>query len=97
MPGERGARNSLRGDDFAGPDKGLNKTWKMCYADSHAIQFRWEVFNVPNLRRFDVQLHRPGDRLVGFVRQRHQTAHQPACDGVCSAGHVLKQFPPLND
>jgi hypothetical protein len=59
MPGESGSRNTFRGDGFAGLDMGLNKTWKMWYAESQAIQFRWEVFNVPNLHRFDVQSHRP--------------------------------------
>ncbi len=59
MPGESGTRNSFRGDGFAGLDMGLNKIWKMWYAESNTIQFRWEVFNVPNLHRFDVQSHRP--------------------------------------
>ena len=26
----------------------------MPYADSHLVRLRWEVFNVPNLTRFDV-------------------------------------------
>jgi hypothetical protein len=32
---------------------GLNKRWKMPF-ENHSLQFRWEVFNVPNLTRFDV-------------------------------------------
>ena len=59
MPGESGSRNSFRGDGFAGLDMGLNKIWRMWYAENQTIQFRWEVFNVPNLHRFDVQSHRP--------------------------------------
>jgi len=27
----------------------------MPYSESHSVQFRWEVFNVLNLTRFDVQ------------------------------------------
>jgi hypothetical protein len=55
FPGDSGARNTIRGDGFAGLDLGLSKRWKMPYSESHSLQFRWEVFNVPNLKRFDVQ------------------------------------------
>jgi len=55
LPGESGVRNNLRGDGFAGLDMGLSKRWKMPYAEGHSLQFRWEVFNVLNLNRFDVQ------------------------------------------
>ena len=34
---------------------GLSKRWIMPYSEGHSIQFRWEVFNVPNLNRFNVQ------------------------------------------
>jgi hypothetical protein len=34
---------------------GLDKRWKMPWKESHSLQFRWEVFNVLNLTRFDVQ------------------------------------------
>jgi hypothetical protein len=27
----------------------------MPYKEGHSLFFRWEVFNVPNLKRFDVQ------------------------------------------
>ncbi len=55
MPGESGGRNQIRGQGFAGLDLGLAKTWVMPWKESHNLQFRWEVFNVPNLHRFDVQ------------------------------------------
>jgi hypothetical protein len=55
FPGESGSRNTVRGDGYAGLDMGLSKTWKMPYAEGHSMQFRWEVFNVPNLTRFNVQ------------------------------------------
>ena len=54
-PGESGQRNTLRGEGFAGLDLGLSKRWTMPYSESHILQFRWEVFNVPNLHRFDVR------------------------------------------
>jgi hypothetical protein len=40
---------------YAGLDAGLSKRWIMTYAESHSLEFRWEVFNVLNLTRFDVQ------------------------------------------
>ena len=55
MPGESGGRNQVRGQGFAGLDMGLAKRWIMPWKESHSLQFRWEVFNVPNLHRFDVQ------------------------------------------
>jgi hypothetical protein len=54
LPGESGSRNSLRGPGYAGLDTGLSKRWVMPYAESHSMEFRWEVFNVFNLTRFDV-------------------------------------------
>jgi hypothetical protein len=53
FPGESGQRNNLRGDGFAGLDLGLSKLWKI--TESQGIRFRWEVFNVTNLARFNVQ------------------------------------------
>ncbi len=58
FPGESGSRNTFRGDGFAGWDMGLSKRWKMPF-ENHSLQLRWEVFNVPNLTRFDVQSNRP--------------------------------------
>lgn len=55
FPGESGGRNQIRGQGFAGLDMGLSKRWIMPWKESHSVQFRWEVFNVPNLHRFDVQ------------------------------------------
>src|SRR6202041_1685375 len=55
FPGQVGSRNTLRGDGFASLDAGLAKRWKMPWSEGHSLQFRWEVFNVLNLTRFDVQ------------------------------------------
>jgi Carboxypeptidase regulatory-like domain/TonB dependent receptor len=54
FPGGSGSRNALRGQGYAGWDTSLSKRWKMPW-ESHSLQFRWEVFNVPNLHRFNVQ------------------------------------------
>ncbi len=54
FPGQSGSRNVLRGDGYAGLDMALSKTWKMPW-ENHSLQFRWNVFNVPNLHRFNVQ------------------------------------------
>jgi hypothetical protein len=55
FPGETGARNELRGPGFFGLDLGLAKRWKMPWSEGQSLQFRWEVFNVTNSVRFDVQ------------------------------------------
>lgn len=53
FPGQAGSRNAVRGDGYAGWDMALNKSWRMPW-ESQALQFRWEVFNIPNLHRFNV-------------------------------------------
>ena len=52
-PGQSGSRNVLRGDGYASWDMGLNKTFKLPW-ESQSLQFRWEIFNVANLTRFNV-------------------------------------------
>ena len=53
--GESGQRNSIRGDGYFGIDLGLAKRWLMPWSEKQSLQFRWEVFNVTNTVRFDVQ------------------------------------------
>jgi len=55
FPGESGTLNSLRGNGFAGLDLVLAKGWKMPWRESQTLQFRWDVYHVLNLTRFDVQ------------------------------------------
>ena len=55
LPGGVGSRNVLRGDGYASWDMSLVKRWIMPYRETHSLQFRWEVFNVPNLTRFNAQ------------------------------------------
>jgi hypothetical protein len=54
FPGQSGSRNVIRGDGYAGLDMALSKRWMMP-REGHSLQFRWEVFNVPNLHRFNVE------------------------------------------
>ena len=51
-------RNVLRGDGYAGWDMALSKRWKLP-VEGHSVQFRWEVFNVLNKAKFDVQSNPP--------------------------------------
>ena len=51
-PGEVGDRNVLRAPGYISLDMGLYKSFQMPW-EGHALQFRWEVFNVTNSQRFD--------------------------------------------
>jgi hypothetical protein len=51
-PGEAGQRNNFRGDGYFGVDAELSKTWKA--NESKGIRLAWEVFNISNSVRFDV-------------------------------------------
>jgi carboxypeptidase family protein len=55
FPGDSGARNQVRGDGFFNIDAGLAKRWRMPWSEKQSLQLRWEVFNVTNSTRFDVQ------------------------------------------
>jgi hypothetical protein len=52
LPGEAGERNNFRGDGYFGLDSGLTKEWTL--HEEHKLKFAWEVFNVTNSVRFDV-------------------------------------------
>ena len=58
FPGQSGSRNIMRGPGFASWDMGLSKRWRLPI-EGHSLQFRGEVFNVPNLKRFNVQSNPP--------------------------------------
>jgi hypothetical protein len=52
VPGEAGTRNGVRGDGFFGIDSGLAKSWNL--TEHQSLKFTWEVYNVTNSVRFDV-------------------------------------------
>lgn len=51
-PGEAGQRNNFRGDGYFGIDARLAKTWKP--SERLGMQFAWDVYNLTNSVRFDV-------------------------------------------
>ena len=51
--GEVGGRNTLRGPGYFDTDVGLHKMFNI--TERQTLQFRWEVYNVFNSVRFDVQ------------------------------------------
>jgi hypothetical protein len=53
-PGGIGTRNGIRGDGVFNVDTSLAKRFLMPYSERHSLQFRWEVFNLTNTTRFDV-------------------------------------------
>ncbi len=51
-PGESGTRNPLRGDGYFGVDAGLAKVFNP--TERVRVRLRWDVFNITNSVRFDV-------------------------------------------
>jgi hypothetical protein len=64
FPGQSGARNNIRGEGFVDSDMSLSKTWKV--TEKQNVQFRWQVFNVFNTHRFDVQSIQDEQDAGGF-------------------------------
>ena len=69
LPGQVGSRNVLRGNGYAELDMSLYKNWKMPYRETHSVQFRWDVFNVPNLTRFNAQSVGSSALLTSLAQQ----------------------------
>ena len=63
-PGEAGGRNIFRGDGFFDIDSGLAKTFKI--TENQGLRFAWEVFNVTNSVRFDVNAN-AGNLGIGLL------------------------------
>ena len=55
LPGQSGSRNPIRGDGFWNTDAELGKIWKMPYNEKHTLHLTADMFNVANVKRFDVQ------------------------------------------
>lgn len=69
LPGGVGSRNVLRGNGYADWDMSLYKSWKMPYRETHSLQFRWDVFNVTNLTRFNAQSVGSSSLLTSLTQQ----------------------------
>jgi hypothetical protein len=64
----------------------LGKRWKMPYRETHDIQFLWQVFNVPNLTRFNAQ--GVGSSLVTSLTQ--QPTHFGAYTSQLTSARVMQ-------
>ncbi|HJU42162.1 MAG TPA: hypothetical protein VJ691_05085, partial [Vicinamibacterales bacterium] len=84
LPGEQGLRNAFRGDGYFNIDMSISKSWRLGIAD-HRLRFRWDVFNVTDAAKFDVNsLTNTPDR-AGFGRYNGTLA---SCDG--QAGRCMQ-------
>ena len=73
-PGETGPRNYIRIPGYMNVDFGMAKTFKMPWSERHALQIRWDVFNVANLQRFGTtDLSRTGFGVVRDPARRNAT------------------------
>jgi hypothetical protein len=75
--GEAGQRNVFHGDGYFGVDAGLAKSWHI--GEHQAVKFAWEVFNVTNSVRFDVNPNTSFDNVVadGSFGQYKKTLTTP--------------------
>ena len=78
-PGESGNRNAVRGPGFFGIDTGVSKSWRL--AESQALRFSWETFNVTNSVRFGFDLANgnglPSIGTTGTFGDYNQTLTKP--------------------
>jgi hypothetical protein len=82
LPGETGIRNLLRGDGYFTIDTSVSKAWNLPFGDSR-IRFRWDVFNVTNTARFDVDFVNNFPDRSGFGRYDRTLATCDAQAGRC--------------
>jgi hypothetical protein len=90
LPGEVGARNLMRGDGYFTIDTSLSKAWSI-FKDNR-LRFRWDVFNVTNTPRFNVDdLNNFPDRS-GFGRYDGTLATCDAQAGRCMQFALRYEF-----
>ncbi len=75
-PGETGQRNIFRIDGYVALDFGLDKSFKLPWAEGHSLQFRWEVFNATNTQR----LSGPRGGRAGYGLVQDPNLNTPAPD-----------------
>lgn len=81
LPGETGDRNNLRGDGYVTIDLSIAKAWSL-FADQR-LRFRWDIFNVTNTPRFDVDELTVFPDRSGFGRYNGTLATCDAQAGRC--------------
>ena len=90
-PGEIGLRNVLRGDGYFVIDTSLSKGFDVGISD-HKLRFRWDVFNVTNTPKFDVNGVTMLPDRSGFGRYNSTLASCDAQAGRCMQFALRYEF-----
>jgi hypothetical protein len=91
LPGEQGIRNELRGDGYFNIDVSLSKSFRLGIAD-HRLRLRWDVFNVTNTPKFDVNDTTMLPDRSGFGRYDGTLATCDAQAGRCMQFAIRYEF-----
>jgi hypothetical protein len=92
LPGETGVRNALRGDGYFTIDLSVSKAWHLPFGDSR-MRFRWDVFNLTNTARFDVNgSAMTPDRATTFGQYTSTLASCDAQAGRCMQFALRYEF-----
>jgi hypothetical protein len=90
LPGEVGIRNLLRGDGYFSIDTSLSKAFDL--GGRHRLRIRWDVFNVTNTAKFDVNFLNMFPDRSGFGRYDRTLATCDAQAGRCMQFAVRYEF-----
>jgi hypothetical protein len=91
LPGEAGLRNLFTGDGYFNIDLSLSKAFRVGIAD-HRLRFRWDVFNVTDAAKFDVNQLTNTPDLAGFGRYNGTLATCDAQAGRCMQFALRYEF-----
>jgi hypothetical protein len=91
LPGEQGVRNIFRGDGYFNIDLSVSKSFRLGIAD-HRVRFRWDVFNVTNTAKFDVNQLTNTPDAAGFGRYNGTLATCDAQAGRCMQFALRYEF-----
>ena len=91
LPGETGLRNPFTGDGYFNIDMSLSKAFRVGIAD-HRLRFRWDVFNVTDAAKFDVNQLTNTPDLTGFGRYNGTLATCDAQAGRCMQFALRYEF-----
>jgi hypothetical protein len=91
MPGEVGGRNNLRGDGYFNIDLSVSKAFSLGFAD-HRLRFRWDVFNLTNTPKFDVDSLTVFPDRSGFGRYDNTLSTCDALAGRCMQFALRYEF-----
>ena len=91
LPGEIGLRNVLRGDGYFVIDTSVSKAFRLGFAN-HQLRFRWDVFNLTNTPKFDVNGVTMLPDRSGFGRYNSTLASCDAQAGRCMQFALRYEF-----